>query len=110
MIEQSTTLQWLIMIPAGFMLFSVLIFGFKYEKDSIVITSVIICIVIIGVMLYYVSIDNQKYSDAVNAEIETASCNDLIKMYNDYALFKEEIKSKYIFKCVADKESLELLQ
>lgn len=49
---------------------------------------------------------NTEYQELVQTDIDNATCKDLPLMYEHYRGFKEKIKSKYIFDCVAEKNIL----
>jgi hypothetical protein len=65
------------------------------------------------IIIFFITIPiYDEYISSVTKEIENADCDELPLLYQDYdsGTFKEKIKSKYIFDCVAEKEQLESMR
>ena len=117
--EPSLSLLQIILFPVLGIIIISMAFAMHKDKSSYFIIGVIITILIICITVYYDYLEGEKYQkllDKHNNEIEkiilTSDCNVLPELYNQeyYKNFKEKIKSKYIFDCVAEKEQLELLK
>jgi hypothetical protein len=83
------------------------------------IIGIIMVISIMSIAGYYDYSEGEKYQKLWNEHnrelekiISTSDCNILPELYDQeyYKKFKEKIKSKYIFDCVAEKEQLEMLK
>ncbi len=110
MIEQSTT-QYYLLIPIVSLLGLSLVLCFKTENSKIIWSFSIAALCFLPVFGYYQMTSYADWNTAFENELNISSCDDLIKNYKLYDGYtkQEEIKAQYIFKCVADKESLELL-
>lgn len=96
-------------------------FFISIKKDSVIhfiVLSVFgLCIFVIG--MYQDNLVMNEYNELVDEHneqlqiiINNADCDVLPEIYQAqyYELFKEKIKSKYIFDCVAEKEQLEMFR
>lgn len=82
------------------------------NKQLTLLTAGFAVIFIFGFVLALSDPSMEEYKNAVNAEIENLKCEQMQEHYDFYdeSEFKEKIKSKYIFDCVAEKTDIDWLK
>jgi hypothetical protein len=117
--EMPIPLITIILAPILLLLFGSFILAISRDNASFFIVGVLIAASLSGVTIYYDNLQMEEYSkllDEYDSQsqkiIESSDCDVLPELYNQefWNSYKEKIKSKYIFDCVAEKEQLELMR